>query len=990
MADRVKGIKIEIDGDTQGLDKALKSVNDKSVKLNQELKDVNKLLKFDPGNAELVAQKQKLLSDQVENTKTKLNALKQAQSQVEQQFQKGEIDEGQYRNFQREVASTEQSLRSYESQLKNLESSQTALGQNTKRLETFFEASKTSVDDYADILGNKLTQAIKGGYANADQLEVAINKIGREFTDSKSDIAEFKNALDGIDSGSSIDEIRNDLEKLQPSADEASASMDDLAESVTQGNMMQAGEIISGLGDKIVDLGGKAVEASLQYQQALGVLKANTTLSKQELEQLGGVAQNVFKSGVTDSIDEATQATALMKQSFGDLDNQQLTQLTEQVMTLSQRTGTDVNENVRAASKLMQSFGLDAQSAFDLVASGYQNGLNKSGDFTDTLNEYAPLFQQAGFSAQDMFEVLKNGTENGAMNTDKVADAVKELQIRLGDGSFEKVMGSFSQNTQDTFNKWKDGKATVKDVATSIQNDLKNMSPEQQQQALSQLSTQFEDLGTKAGSSLFDIKGGFDDVKGAMDSATESDPSQEWQSTWNEFAASMQQIGTDVLTALQPVLDFVSKMMEAFGNLPAPVRIFIEVIAGLMGVFALLAPIIASIISIFTAISGAITAAGLTIGGFITGTLLPIIGVIAAVIAAITAIVLAIQNWGTIVDWLNEHFSGFMQVASTVWQTIQNVVQTAIQAVSDFIMQIFGTVVTWWQENQTLIQNATQVAWSFIQNVISIAMSVIGPIIQGGFNIVMTVVQTVWSFITTYIQTAINVILSVIQAVMQMITGDWQGAWNTIKNVVSTVWDGIKSSVSTAINAVSSVISTVWNTIKSVTTTAWNGIKSAIEGPINAAKDAVSRGINAIKNLFNFKISWPHIPLPHFKVSGSANPLDWLKGNLPSIGIDWYAKGGILTRPTVFGMNGNSLMVGGEAGKEAVAPLSDLMDYVRQAVAEQNQGSVALLAQAVELLSVIAQKDTNAYLDGKLVTARVTDLQSQNDLITKLMKGERI
>ena len=879
MADRVKGITIEIDGNTQGLDKALKSVNDKSVKLNRELKDVNKLLKFDPGNAELVAQKQKLLSEQVENTKTKLNALKRAQEQVEQQFQKGEIDEGQYRNFQREVASTEQSLRSYESQLKNLDSSQTALGQNTKRLETFFEASKTSVDDYADILGNKLTQAIKGGYANADQLEVAINKIGREFTDSKSDIAEFKSALDRIDSGSSIDEIRNDLERLQPSADEASESMDDLAESVTQGNMMQAGEIISDLGDKIVDLGGKAVEASLQYQQSLGILKANTTLSKQELEQLGGVAQNVFKSGVTDSIDEATQATALMKQSFGDLNNQQLTQLTEQVMTLSQRTGTDVNENVRAASKLMQSFGLDAQSAFDLVASGYQNGLNKSGDFTDTLNEYAPLFQEAGFSAQDMFEVLKNGTENGAMNTDKVADAVKELQIRLGDGSFEKVMGSFSQNTQDTFNKWKDGKATVKDVATSIQNDLKNMSPEQQQQALSQLSTQFEDLGTKAGSSLFDIKGGFDDVKGAMDSATESDPSQEWQSTWNEFATSMQQIGTDVLTALQPVLDFVAKMMEAFGNLPTPIRIFIEVISGLMGVFALLAPIIASIISIvstlapvFSAIAGVVG----TVAGVLSG---PLILGIAAAIGAIVGIIAAIMNWSTIWNWIQGVIAAFSAWFSSTWQSIS--------------------------------------AW---------------------FSSVLS----------------------------------------AISSTASSVWNGILSTIQGIVNGISNVISSVWNTIKSVTTTVWNGIKSAIERPINAAKDAVSRGINAIKNLFNFKISWPHIPLPHFKISGSFNPL---KGKVPSIGIDWYAKGGILTRPTVFGMNGNNLMVGGEAGKEAVAPLSDLMAYVRQAVAEQNQESLLMFNQMIELLAIIAQKDNNIYVDGdnltNVLSKRMNDLKNK-------------
>lgn len=879
MADRVKGITIEIDGNTQGLDKALKSVNDKSVKLNQELKDVNKLLKFDPGNAELVAQKQKLLSEQVENTKTKLNALKRAQEQVEQQFQKGEIDEGQYRNFQREVASTEQSLRSYESQLKNLESSQTALGQNTKRLETFFEASKTSVDDYADILGNKLTQAIKGGYANADQLEVAINKIGREFTDSKSDIAEFKSALDRIDSGSSIDEIRNDLEQLRPSADEASESMDDLAESVTQGNLMQAGEIISGLGDKIVDLGGKAVEASLQYQQSLGILKANTTLSKQELEQLGSVAQNVFKSGVTDSIDEATQATALMKQSFGELNNQQLTQLTGQVITLSQRTGTDVNENVRAASKLMQAFGLDAQSAFDLVASGYQNGLNKSGDFTDTLNEYAPLFQEAGFSAQDMFEVLKNGTDNGAMNTDKVADAVKELQIRLGDGSFEKVMGSFSQSTQDTFNKWKDGKATVKDVATSIQNDLKNMSPEQQQQALSQLSTQFEDLGTKAGSSLFDIKGGFDEVKGAMDAATESDPSQEWQSTWNEFAASMQQIGTDILTALQPVLDFVSRLMEAFGNLPTPIRIFIEVISGLMGVFALLAPIIASIISIVSALAPVFSAiAGVvgTVAGVLSG---PLILGIAAAIGAIVGIIAAIMNWSTIWNWIQGVIAAFSAWFSATWQSIS--------------------------------------AW---------------------FSSVLS----------------------------------------AISSTASSVWNGILNTIRGIVNGISNVISSVWNTIKSVTSSVWNGISSTISSAINTARNAVSSGINAIKNLFNFKISWPHIPLPHFKISGSFNPL---KGKVPSIGIDWYAKGGILTRPTVFGMNGNNLMVGGEAGKEAVAPLSDLMGYVRQAVAEQNQESLIMFNQMVELLAIIAQKDNNIYVDGdnltNVLSKRMNDLKNK-------------
>ena len=108
---------------------------------------------------------------------------------------------------------------------------------------------------------------------------------------------------------------------------------------------------------------------------------------------------------------------------------------------------------------------------------------------------------------------------------------------------------------------------------------------------------------------------------------------------------------------------------------------------------------------------------------------------------------------------------------------------------------------------------------------------------------------------------------------------------------------------------------------------------------------------------------------------------DLLKGKIPSLSVDFFAKGGILTRPTVFGMNGNNLMVGGEAGKEAVAPLSDLMDYVRQAVAEQNQESLLMFSQMIELLAIIAQKDNNIYVDGdnltNVLSKRMNDLKNK-------------
>lgn len=971
MADRVKGITIEIDGNTQGLDKALKSVNDKSVKLNRELKDVNKLLKFDPGNAELVAQKQKLLSEQVENTKTKLNALKQAQSQVEQQFQKGEIGEEQYRNFQREVASTEQSLRSYESQLKNLDSEQNALGQNTKRLETFFEASKTSVDDYADILGNKLTQAIKGGYANADQLEVAINKIGREFTEGKTDVSEFKRVLDSIDDGNSIDNVKNDLNELKPAINDASDSVEKMSKVMSADVMADVSQGFAEAGQKVIEFGQNALEAFGVVDEGLDTIITKTGASGDTMSGFEEIYKNIGSSMAVE-LPKVGEAIGEVNTQLG-FQGQELENASKQAIQFAEINGQDITSSVIGAKQALSAYSLE------------------NSQFANVLDTVTVVAQATGQSTSDLLKKVTDG-----------APQVKALGLSFEEGTtlignFEKAgvdsSAALSSLSKAAVNYAKDGKTLSQGLQETV-DKIKNSKDETEQLTLAS-----DIFGSKAAPRMVDaIKRGalnFDEMAkaaensaGAVTNTYEStlDPIDQFTVAQNNLSFVMADFGGVIAEVLAPMLQTVSDVLQvvanAFNNLPGPVKQVIVVVGLVTAAIGMLMPIIMGI-------QLAMTAAGTTLAGLITAAL-PVIGIIAGIIAAVTAVILVIQNWGAIVDWLNEHFSGFMQIATNVWQTIQNVVQTAIQAVSDFIMQIFGTVVSWWQENQTLIQNATQIAWDFIKNIISIAMSVIGPIVQGGFNIVMTVVQTVWSFITTYISTAINVVLGIIKAVMQIITGDWQGAWNTIQNVISTVWNAIKSSVSTAINAVSSIISSVWNTIKSVTTSAWNGIKAAIEGPINTAKNIVKAAIDAIKGFFNFKITWPHIPLPHFKVSGSANPLDWLKGKLPSIGIDWYAKGGILTRPTVFGMNGNNLMVGGEAGKEAVAPLSDLMDYVRQAVAEQNQGSVALLAQAVELLSVIAQKDTNAYLDGQLVTARVTDLQSQNDLITKLMKGERI
>ena len=167
MANRIKGITVEIGGDTTGLDKALKNVNSSITKTQSALNDVNRLLKLDPSNTVLVAQKQELLAQAVSQTEEKLSALEAAQEQVAAAFARGDIGADKYQAFQREIEETRGKLNKYKADLSDLQTEQDALSQNTARLEKLFAGTGTEVDDYADVLGSRLTSAIKNGTANS-------------------------------------------------------------------------------------------------------------------------------------------------------------------------------------------------------------------------------------------------------------------------------------------------------------------------------------------------------------------------------------------------------------------------------------------------------------------------------------------------------------------------------------------------------------------------------------------------------------------------------------------------------------------------------------------------------------------------------------------------------------------------------------------------------------------------------------------------------
>lgn len=183
--------------------------------------------------------------------------------------------------------------------------------------------------------------------------------------------------------------------------------------------------------------------------------------------------------------------------------------------------------------------------------------------------------------------------------------------------------------------------------------------------------------------------------------------------------------------------------------------------------------------------------------------------------------------------------------------------------------------------------------------------------------------------------TPAGAVIAIIGAVIAIGVALYQN-WDTIKQKLSDLWTAFQNTWNNIKNTVSTVVGNIVSTV----TDKFNSIKQTITDAINGAKNAVSNAINAIKNLFNFHVSWPHIPLPHFSVSGSANPLDWLKNGVPKISIEWYAKamdnGLILNSPTIFGMQNGRLLGAGESGSEVVVGANSLYSMIQSAVGRQS------------------------------------------------------
>lgn len=359
----------------------------------------------------------------------------------------------------------------------------TDLNQNRQKL----DAANQSVQDYTRGLSGINDQSNNAGNA-LDRLtsEIArqendLQNLRREYQNTVLEQGESSQAAQQL--GQRISDLSNDLNdnrtRLQDAADSTNQFDNSLQDVQSETENVSGGfTVLKGALANLISEGiNKAIDAfkdlMVSSDKALNSLQAKTGMTTEEMSKFKGEMEDLYKQNYGESMEDLADAMATVAQNSKDTDPSKIKELTKNAIILRDTFGFEVNESMRAANMLIDQFGVTGDEAFNLIAQGAQNGLDKNGDLLDSINEYGVHYKQMGYSAEEFFNSLKNGTDAGTFSVDKLGDAMKEFGIRVKDGS---------ESTNDAFK------------SLTIVSDIASESLGTHREALSKLEPELEKL----------------------------------------------------------------------------------------------------------------------------------------------------------------------------------------------------------------------------------------------------------------------------------------------------------------------------------------------------------------------------------------------------------------------------------------------------------------------------------------------------------------
>lgn len=544
---RIKGITIELDGEVTGLEKAMKDVTSKSIDLQGELRDVERLLKFDPGNVEALAQKQEILTKQIENTTEKLNRLKSAEEEVERQFQSGDIGEKQYRAFRREVEFTEKSIKDLKSKISQLD------GAEVKQLKSDFnkvEESSEEASDSVKDLGNELVNLAAGAGAVAGLGELIEKSLDVSSLNTKIDIS-FDVPEESI---GSVKEATNAVISYGIDAEEALAGV------------RRQWALNKGYSDE---------EKISMTKYAAAISKAYDGIDFNELIQ---ESYELASSLELDNNEALGMINSLLKVGFPP---DQLDIITEYGSQLS-RAGYSAEE-IQAIMKA----GVDTGSwNIDNLLDGLKEGRIVLSEFGQGIDEEtAKLFNKIGISSKQVQEWGQAVAAGGKSGKDAMVEVAKAIS-NIDDSTLQNQIGVKVYGTL-----WEEQGNAI--VNTIVRADDEVISLEKNQEGLNNtISSMDSDPAIKMEKAMADLKNALQPILTII--AEVVGKVAEWISNNPTLAATIMAIVTvigilmGIFMALSPIITAITALAGTLsigiGAIAYPVLIVIGVITALIAI----------------------------------------------------------------------------------------------------------------------------------------------------------------------------------------------------------------------------------------------------------------------------------------------------------------------------------------------------------------------------------------------------------------------
>lgn len=745
-----------------------------------------------------------------------------------------------------------------------------------------------------------------------------------------------------------------DLFKLKGTIDvdnaEANRALDETSQTGQKAES-KLGKVFGAIG-KGAAIVGKTVATGLAVGgAAFAGLTAKALGASGELEQNMGGSEAVFGKYATNMQNIAKQAFSNMGLSTSDY-----LATANKMGALFQGAGFDIKESMDLSSDAMQRaadvasiMGIDTGAAMEAIAGAAKGNFTMMDNLgvamnDTTLNAYA-LEKGIGKTTQEMTNQEKIGLAmemfmektayaagNYAKENETLAGSLGTAKSALtnfldGSGSVEDLVSSFGNLAKVAVKSLKEILPRLTTGLTEIVNQIMPMLPGLLQTLLpsiiqgavtligglvsafpsildvlinSALPLLLTGIGTIFESLISALPGLVESICSALPTLLPL--------LINGLVSMIVTLCTNFASIIQPIIDYLPEIIISIVN-----ALMENLPALIMGVAQLVVALAAALPDILKAVWEVIVNVFKNLPEWFGGIFDGIVNVIASIFPGAKDQIMAV--WDAIKNYITTVVNSIKNVITTVWNSIKNVITTVINAV---------------------------------KNVISTVWNAIKTIIANVMNIIFSVIKGDWDSVKQSITNIINAIKSVISSV-----------WNGIKAVISSVMNGIKNTISSIWNGIKNTISSVFNGIKSVATSVWNGIKDSITKPIEKARDTIKGIIDKIKGFFSgMKLQFPNIKLPHFKLSPSGWKIgDLLKGSIPKLGIEWYAKAMnnpiVMNKPTIWGYDPETgkMQGGGEAGTEIVSGANTLMNMIQAAVSAQNDGILYVLERILDILA---------------------------------------